>query len=162
MILPLRQRHRRIFAVLGVVLPIAFVVGIAARKPAPTVEALPAGLEAAFQNFFATEWKRDDLFAKVPAQVQLLRETTTSRLAISFSAPNDFAKPDLLVYWAARNTSITDTLPENAQLLGAFSSAALPLPEAASITEGALVLFSLADNEIVDVSKLIWFGSSTK
>jgi hypothetical protein len=35
MIRPLRQRHRHIFMVLGFILPVAFAVGIAERKPAP-------------------------------------------------------------------------------------------------------------------------------
>ena len=32
-ILPLRQHHRRVFAVLGVLLPVAFIIGDAARYP---------------------------------------------------------------------------------------------------------------------------------
>jgi hypothetical protein len=47
-------------------------------------------------------------------------------------------------------------LPGNAQLLGAFnSSSALVLPAEAATQTGVLILYSLADNEIVDVSKPI-------
>jgi hypothetical protein len=44
-------------------------------------------------------------------------------------------------------------LPTNATLLGSFNAPALELPAAAAKTEGSLILFSLADQEIVDVSQ---------
>jgi len=40
MIRPLRQRHRRIFITLGIFLPLAFALGIAARKSVPKMSAL--------------------------------------------------------------------------------------------------------------------------
>lgn len=163
MILPLRQRHRRMFAVLGVLLPIAFAVGIAARKPVPTAETLPAGLESSTQRFTSTEWMRDDLFTKSSIQVRLLRESVSAgQFAVLFSAPKDFAKPDLIVYWVAGIPSNPATVPDNARLLGAFSARALPLPPEVLSSEGALILFSLADQEIVDVSKAIRFESSKR
>jgi hypothetical protein len=49
---------------------------------------------------------------------------------------------------------LSDILPDAAQLLGAFSSSsALALPENLTMQNGALLLYSLADNEIVEVSK---------
>jgi hypothetical protein len=44
-------------------------------------------------------------------------------------------------------------LPENAILLGAFGPTALLLPEQAAKSGGALVLYSLADGAVVDVSQ---------
>jgi len=38
----------------------------------------------------------------------------------------------------------------------------LPLPVEAASTSGVLVLFSLADNEIVDISKPIQFNQPTR
>jgi len=163
MILLLRQRHRRVFTVIGILLPIAFAVGIAARKPASSVAALPAGFVTTPQVFAATEWERTDLFAKTSIQVRLLRKAEgEDRLAIAFSAPKDFAKPDLIVYWVAGNPTATDTLPDNALLLGAFNSSALPVPAAVRNAEGLLVLYSLANNEIVDVSQPIRLNTATK
>jgi hypothetical protein len=153
MILVIRQRHRRIFMVLAIVLPIAFIAGIAARRPVPT-DVLPADLRGPAQNFTATNWTRSDLFAKAPVQVRLLREHEgAGRFAIAFSAAKDFVKPDLIVYWVVGSPTVHDTLPENALLLGTFSAAALPLPDEATKASGALILYSLADNEIVDVSQ---------
>jgi hypothetical protein len=155
MIRPLRQRHRRLVVVLGVFLPVALAVGIAARKPVPGMTSLPKELVASPREFAATEWERADLFTKTPIQVRLLRESTGSgRFAVAFSAAKDFVKPDLIVYWIAGNPKITDTLPDKARLLGAFNSVlALSLSPDAGPGSGVLVLYSLADQEIVDVSK---------
>jgi hypothetical protein len=66
----------------------------------------------------------------------------------------DFVKPDLIVYWVAGSPSITDMLPNNARLLGALSSSvALSLPPDAASGSGVLILYSLADQELVEVSK---------
>src|SRR5712671_5900637 len=151
---PLRQRHRHVVIALGIFLPIAFGVGIVARRPAPSMDSLPNGLVAAPQKFAATEWERNDLFVKSPILIRLLRENTnTGRFAVAFSAAKDFVKPDLMVYWVAGNSTNAGTLPENATLLGGFFSAALPLPSEAATNSGVLVLYSLADNEIVEMSK---------
>lgn len=153
MILALRERHRRMFASLGILLPIAFVVGIAARKPVPGADSLPEVLTASPQQFAATGWARRDLFEKGHVQVRLLRAEGSGRFAVTLSAGKDFVKPDLLVYWVAGSPSGTDKLPDRAMLLGSFSTSTLVLPAEASTTEGSLVLFSLADQEIVDVSR---------
>jgi hypothetical protein len=154
-ILPLRQRHRRIFLVLAMFLPITFLVGILARKPATAITALPAGLAASTPVFAATEWNRSDLFAKAPVSVRLLREKTgAGNFAIEFFAAKDFVKPDLIAYWVAGSPSLTNAVPDDARLLGGFDSAAiLPLPRDAETATGELILYSLADQEIVEVSK---------
>ena len=163
MIRPLRRRHRRIFVTLGIFLPVAFAVGIAARKPIPVAGELPSALAAATQAFEKIAWRRDDLFMKTAIQVRLLREHSgAGKFAVSFSAAKYFVKPDLLVYWSAGNIANTNALPANAILLGAFCSPQLPLPAAAENSKGALVLFSLADNEVVNVSKPIRFSDSPR
>ena len=155
MIRPLRQRHRRMVIVLGVLLPVAFAVGIAARKPVPGMTSLPKELVASQRTFAVTEWERADLFTKTPMQVRLLRENSgTGRFGVEFTAAKDFVKPDLIVYWIAGNPNLADTLPDNARLLGAFnSSVAMSLSPDAGSGSGVLVLYSLADQEIVEVSK---------
>jgi len=155
MIRPLRQRHRRMVIVLGVFLPVAFTIGVAARKPVPEMAALPPGLVASSQKFTAMQWERADLFTKPPIQVRLLRESAgVGRFGVEFSATKDFVKPDLLVYWVAGNPNITNTLPGDAQLLGGFNpSVTLPLPPDPRPGSGVLVLYSLADQEVVEVSK---------
>ena len=155
MIRPLRQGHRRMVIVLGVFLPIAFVIGIAARKPVPSMTSLPKELVTSSQTFAVTEWERADLFTKTPIQVRLLRESAgAGHFAVEFSAAKDFVKPDLIVYWVTGSQTITEKLPENARLLGTFNaSVALSLSPDAAQGSGVLVLYSLADQEIVEVSK---------
>lgn len=163
MIRPLRQRHRRMVIAVGIFLPIAFAAGIAARKTVPATASLPAGLATSSQKFAVTKWERSDMFVKIPIQVRLMVENADGvLLAVEFSAAKDFVKPDLIVYWVAGNPAITDTLPDNAILLGSFSSMPLALSDEVAKSNGQLVLFSLADNEIVDVSKPIRFNDSTK
>jgi hypothetical protein len=155
MIRPLRQRHRRMVIVLGVLVPVAFAVGIAARKPVAGMASLPKELVASPQQFAISEWERADLFTKTQIRVRLLRESAgAAHFAVKFSAAKDFVKPDLIVYWVAGSPNLTDTLPDNARLLGVFdSSVALPLSPDAGSSSGVLVLYSLADQEIVEVSK---------
>lgn len=153
MTLLLRQRHRRIFAVLGVLLPVAFAVGVAARKTAAPVETLPAELSSQTQTFTATDYERTDLLAKSGVKVRLWQDLSTGKFGVGLVAPKEFVKPDLIVYWLAGQQGISDKLPSDATLLGSFASTVLPLPNEAAEKEGVLILFSLADQEIVDVSK---------
>ena len=162
MILPLRQRHRRMFAVLGVLLPLAFAVGIAVRQTVPQSETLPPELSPQMVTFTAAGYKRDDLFYKSPVRVRLFRDHESGALAVGLKAAKDFLKPDLMVYGSAERPTTSDNLPPNAKLLGVFVAGPLALPEEASNTEGCLILFSLANQEIVDVSKSTKFTDSTK
>jgi hypothetical protein len=160
MIRPLRQRHYQTFVALGFLLPIIFAFGIVARKPFPTMDTLPGGQSAPVEKFSVCEWERNDLFVKSPIHVRLMREKQAGgALAVTFSTAKDyFIKPDLIVYWIAGTPMISDKLPEQAILLGGFNSDSLPLPTEVVTTNGMLVLFSLADNAIVDVSKPIQFN----
>ena len=151
------------FAVIGVLLPIAFAIGITARKPVPIVNNLPAEFRMTSQSMIASDWEYTDIFTNVPVQVHLLRNRTTEgRFVVALSAENNFTRPDLLAYWLPNYPQSTNSLPEDAVLLGAFSSPALPLPDQASKTDGVILLYSLADNEIVDVSRRTQFNRSTQ
>jgi len=155
MIRPLRQRHRRMLMVLGVILPVAFAVGIAARKPVPSMISVPDELGASPRRFGVTEWERTDLFTNPPIQVRLLRESAGGGgFAVEFSAAPAFVKPDLIVYWVAGSQTVTGRLPDDARLVGTFTpSVAVSLAPVAGPGSGVLVLYSLADQEIVAVSK---------
>lgn len=160
MIRSLRQRHRRIFTVLFPVLLLAFAVGIAARRAVPQAESLPPELTPVTQVFTATDYERADLFDESPVRVRLWREQYSGRLAVGFTAAKEFLKPDLMVYWSAARPVANDPLPSDASLLGAFVAGPLALPEEASTKEGRLILFSLANHEIVDVSKPTRFAAT--
>jgi hypothetical protein len=155
MISSLRQRHRRVFIALGIFLPVALTVGIAGRRSVPIAAELPAEL-AATQKFEAVEWERAKLFTNAPVTLRLLREKNNSgRFALDFSADKNFLKPDLLVYWISEKSHLSNMLPNDALLLGSFGPTLLPLPDEAAKSTGSLVIYSLADNEILGVSKPI-------
>ena len=162
MILPLRQRHRRVFAVLSVLLLVAFTAGLVTRKRIPTTVTLPPELLPRTQTFTATDYERDDLFEKSPVKVRLWKDLSTGQLAIGFLAPKDFLRPDLMAYWVAARPQAANALPPDAVLLGSFVATVLVLPAEATKTEGTLILFSLADQEIVDVSKPTRFSQPMK
>jgi hypothetical protein len=156
MILKLRQRHRRMMLLLGVLLPIAFVVGIAARKPVPDMKTLPAGLAESAQKYPVVKWDEyANFFDKVPMNAQLRREQADAGgFALVLSTRADFVKPDVLVYWIAGEGKVADKLPENATLLGAFDSpVTLPLPGSVAAGKGRLLLYSLATQQVLDVSR---------
>jgi len=144
------------FAVIGILLPVAFVAGVAARKPIPKAS-LPAGLPSGQETFSLNQWERLDLFTNTAVRVQLLREASnTNRTAIQMSAPKDFVKADLLVYWLPAESTLKDTVPDDAVLLGAFiSGQPLPVPPALTGKPGSLVLYSLADHELIAVSQSV-------
>ena len=154
MIRPLRTIHRRVFAVLGVALPIAFVISIAARKPPAIADSLPSALAVVPNRFTVSVWERDDLFSQNRLGVHLQRESLAAdSFAVSLHAPDDFAKPDVMVYWVTGETASPETLPENARLLGTLSAAELILPADFATRAGRLILYSLADQEIVASSR---------
>ena len=162
MIRPLRQRHRRMVIALGVFLPIAFVVGIAARKPVPTGQSLSVTLAGEPLHFEDVVWDRRDLWVQPAIRTRLLSDKTGGkRFAVELSAVEDIVKPDLIVYWVSGNPKIEDTLPDNATLLGAFvqtKPTPLPLPGETAARSGVLVLYSLADHEVIAASKPVGVG----
>ena len=164
MIRPLRQRHRRTFFALGIFLPVAFVFGIFARRPLPEVRCCCQKKSRPPQLHSPRKSGRARIcFPNHPCKSGCCaKHRERENLPWHFSPPKIFVKPDLLIYWADGYANATNALPDNAILLGAFNSLRLPLPAAAGKTAGALVLFSLADNEIVDVSKPIRINASSQ
>jgi hypothetical protein len=144
------------FAVIGILLPVAFVAGVAARKPIPTT-APSVALLSPRQTFSQSGWNRSDLFTNVAVRVQLLHDAAnTNRIALQISTPKDFAKADLLVYWLPAESILKDSIPDDAVLLGAFvSGQPLPVPSDVVGKPGMIVLYSLADNATVAVSQSV-------
>ena len=154
MILPLRRRHRRMFAVIGVLLPVVLVAGVAARKPIPATPL--AGSPFGQETFSVKQGERLGLFTNTTVRVQFLWEASnTNRAAIQMSAPKNFVKADLLVYWLPAESTLNGTVPDDAVLLGVFiSGQPLPVPLPLTKKPGSLLLYSLADHEIVQASKI--------
>ena len=164
MIRPLRQRHRRVTTSLVISLPLLLVMGIAARRAVPVANEPEASMKGTVRHFDSSEWQRFDLFPKIRMGIRLLHENRDSgAFAITLAAPKDFIKPDLLIYWIKGKPNLTGRLPANAQLLGAFNAACpLALPTEATREPGVLLLYSLADDELVDTSLPIRLSNTAK
>lgn len=152
MIRPLRQRHRLMVCTLGVLLPIGFAAGIAARKPVPVAATVAPELTGKATDPAKVAWTKADLW---PGQriITSLRREAAGSVAVEFTF-RDLVKPDVLVYWAAGKEADGEGLPDNARLLGALASRTpLSLPTDVRGEAGQFVLYSLADHEVVAASK---------
>jgi hypothetical protein len=156
MILPLRQRHRAMVFALGAFLPAAFIFGVASRHSVPLLPALPRDLPHQPVQATNAAWLREDLWEKSQLRTRLLTDSTQSTLALELTAPEPVVKPDVLLYWIPGNPEVEESLPNDAILLGAWMQdpvRPLNVPAAAKGSQGKLVLYSLADQEIVNVTK---------
>lgn len=152
MIRPLRQRHRGIVWTLGALLPVAFAAGLVSRKPVPVAASAPPGLAGQANDPGRVLWTKADIW---PGRriITSLRRDSTGSVAVELMF-RDLAKPDVLVYWAAGKEATIEELPDNARLLGAlFNRSPLPLSADVRGEVGRLVLYSLADHEVVAASK---------
>jgi hypothetical protein len=141
---------------LTVAVPAAFAVGIVTRKEVPvSTLRIPGPLgETRNQNAL---WTRNDLWEKMAIPTRLLTVgDRPGQFAIDLVPPNPITSPDLLVYWVQGEGKFQESVTDDAFLLGSFDQSTrtpLLLPEAASKQTGILVLYSLADHEIVANSK---------
>ena len=156
MIRPLRRRHRLIVCTLGVIVPVAFIAGIAARRPVPVATSVPAVLDGGTQDFGSAIRTRADLWPDRRILTSLRRNGAGS-FAVELVV-GDLVRPDVLVYWAAGKESAVDRLPDNARLLGGLSNGRpLVIPADARGEVGRAMLYSLADQQVVAVSSPITF-----
>jgi hypothetical protein len=152
MIRPLRQRHRVIVCALGAFLPVAFAAGLVARKPVPVAANVPLELVGQRNDFGGVIWTKADLWPRQDI-ITSLRRDAASALAVELLL-GDLAKPDVLVYWAAGKEAAVASLPESARLLGSLANRSpLPLPANVRGEAGRLILYSLADHEVVAASQ---------
>jgi hypothetical protein len=154
MIASLRKGHRFMFAVLGMALPVVFVVGLYERKSVPVMALLPAGLVANRPVSGSPVLLKTCAFPRTSASAKLFGTQKGDELTIQISTGNEPEKPDVLVYWVPGTPSGLDKVPTGAFLLGELGSQSLSLPVGERPT-GVLMLYSLADGEVIDVSNPI-------
>ena len=152
MIRPLRQKHRVMVCTLGVLLPVAFAAGIAARRPVSAAASVPSQLTGKTIDFGQVVWMKEDLWPNQRIVTRLRRDATGS-MAVELIC-RDLVKPDVLVYCAAGKDTVVESLPEHARLIGALSNGApLSIPVDLRGEIGRFVLYSLADHEVVAGSR---------
>ena len=156
MIRPLRQRHRVLVLALSVVVPVAFAAGIATRKAVPALAGAAPNLAGQARNY-SEVWSRDDLWEKKVIRTRLLSDASGGSLrAVELISKDQIVRPDVIVYWVPGGPAVKDSLPDDAFWLGAFDQPTprpLTLPADAAKKPGALALYSLADHEVIAVSK---------
>lgn len=129
MIAPLRNTHRRTFALLAILVPAVLAIGVAARHPTPTL--LKRTTEGVVLRSGAEHFN-----------VLVSRDR---RASVHMLTPS----PDPLLYWAS--AAPTSDVPDNAMLIGpADPNVAYDLPREA----GFLVLYSGGHRRIVDFVRL--------
>jgi hypothetical protein len=151
MIRPLRQWHRMMACMLGVVLPLAFAAGIAGRKPVPASPGIPSSIAGSANNPGNVVWTKPDIWPGHEIATTVRRDVAgVVTVELMF---RDLTKPDVLVYWVGGKSTTVESLPDSARLLGVLSNGrSLPFLADALYETGRLVLYSLADHEIVAMS----------
>ncbi len=150
----LRNRHRMTFIVLAIVIPAGFVASIAGRKPIPTDDRVSQITQPETTQPSQFIFSEDDLWQNHPIQTKAF--FTDSVLTLELTPQTYLAYPDLLVYWHSGATN-SEALPQNAYLLGAQNNNAaslFTLPANAAGSPGTLVLYSLAQQQVIDQAAL--------
>ncbi len=148
MIQPLRAVHRRTFVALALVLPGILLIGIGARRPrlGPSAHATDVPPTAYLVRESSGLWQKNAIESKFYRNSYRAQD-----IYVVLQPARELNEPDLLLYWAA-NASEGNSLPREAQLLGAFTGGkAFPL----SLDEkraGHLILFSPAHQAVVDTA----------
>ena len=148
MIQSLRSVHRRASLGLALVLPTVLVVGLMARRP--LLRAHPKTHNSEARQPIR---QSDHLWTKHAIHSVFLRDASDpTSVQVVLESLDDLFAPDPLVYWS-RELSGSDRLPTNAVLLGTFENGK-PLRLRESNAKGFLILYSLAQQSIVDTASL--------
>ncbi len=158
MIRPLRRRHRRILTALAIVLPLAFVAGIASRKSIPAMAEIPPAIQTAAPEFTHRIFEQNDLWGQLNIITRVYADSLPpSRLAVELHPQRYLEYPDLLVYWSAGAGSDAKIPPQEAFLIGVLSGrekGRFLLPAPALETDGLLILYSLAQQQRIAAAAL--------
>jgi hypothetical protein len=142
MIQPLRKMHRTIFFVLGIVLPVLFIAGLASRHaPLSTVGPIEDKLA---QRSGGTEFVLNHGSSKFTARLIENKKGGREREFLVIPA-SGFLAPDVFVYWSETQPGVS--ISPDAKLLGKLGPRELYRIPAAS--GGYFVLYSVAQNEVL-------------
>jgi hypothetical protein len=149
MTLRLRQQHRIAVAALAVILPAALGSGLALRQP--IVLSQLQGLSLPPNTYGPISWTNYTLWPDKQIATYLRRgEARTVAVELAWST---FHEPDLLLYWVPGKKPQLASLPSEARFIGSVQpNKVLPLPLEIRGPTGMLVLYSLANHEVVAAS----------
>jgi hypothetical protein len=150
MIQPLRAVHRRAFVALALVLPVILFIGLGARRPrlGPSTHATNVPDTGNMVRESSTLWQKHSIQSKFYRKPD--RPLDTYVVLLPAEGLNE---PDLLLFWAT-NAPQGNVLPEEAQLLGAFTTGKAFLLPLNGKGAGDLVLFSPAHQTVFDIARV--------
>jgi hypothetical protein len=144
MIQPLRKMHRLVFLVLGIVLPVLFISGLAGRHaPLSPSDRTKDALER-LNVTGGTEFEMNAGSTK--HKVRLIESTMSgSDREFELIPDSEFLVPDAFVYWSLTKTE--SSIAADAKLLGRFGPGErYRIPAAVG---GYFILFSVARNQVL-------------
>jgi len=158
MIHPLRQRHRLNLTILAVVLPLAFALGLLARKASPTMHAAPSALSHEPFALPRMIFEKEDLWPGIKITTRVYTDAPSGLLfALELQPREDVHAPDILVYWSARTSGNEQELLKEAHLLGALAGRqkrSWLLPGTMERVDGKVILYSLGHQAVVASASL--------
>jgi hypothetical protein len=135
---------------------------LAIRRPMPVVQSSVSAFAVEPPHLGHLIWERGDLWPQFSIRTRLLSDSGVGqKFAVELAPTKEIVQPDLIVYWVPTTLKIGDPIPDNVVLLGAFLQTMptqLLLPAEAAKGSGALLLYSLADHEVVAASKPLEVG----
>jgi hypothetical protein len=138
--------------VLSVVIPAVFVTGVVARRPVPADSSISRELLPEEADFGRIVWNDASLWPGKDI-ITFLRRSRAGAVSIEFMFRH-IVRPDLLVYWVPTTDGSQSTLPDQSRLIGAFAHRVpLIFPEGIRGQSGRLLLYDLADHEVIATSK---------
>ena len=144
MIAQLRRRHRQMAVAMALIIPAVYAAALLARRAPAREAAVP----------FATRPTsgRTVIAAQGVVSGVRLSATVDPSGGLTLTAATPLRQPDLLLYWTGSETGASDSLPQDAILLGQVSgerSEGFRLPAARNNRAGHLLFFSLGHAQTV-------------
>jgi|GEM_PF-4813614 len=135
-------------SVLSLLIPLVFVVSILGRPISPEAnDDIPTTVELS-EATFTVETGEAGVFTGQQAMVYRILETSDGqRRAIELSATESLRIPELLVYWSPNSNA--ESLSGDHVLLGSWPVTFTRTFELPVSTPGAIVLYSLSQQEVV-------------
>ncbi len=146
MINSLRKRHRGIFGLLAIALPLLFIAALLARKPVPKMSEYSLATETDASGFPHLLYSSGDNFAD-PLIVTYLRSDSlpAANLLLQLDVKEHLQAPEPLLYWIRSSKTAEFPPPATAIFLGSIRGKGLQdftLPSDAQETDGRLVIYS--------------------
>ena len=153
MIRNLRDRHRSIFSVLALALPVAFVAALFMRPAPPPAQPITISPADPISSFTQCIFAEGNLWPQLAITVRVFADAMPpAQLALELEPASALPVPEVLVYWKAGAAAGEGGELRDAFLLGALAGEQprrWSLPRQATQGDGQLLLYSLAHQTLL-------------